>query len=647
MLSIRTITPSFFLHAILSVSLTLSLSPVSAQPVAHIQSDHLLKVNLLFIGAHPDDESGVTATFGREVLDHGARAAVVLATRGEGGGNGIGKELGPALGLLREAELRRATATYGVDLVYFLDKTDFFYTLSCQAAFDVWHHDDALRRLVRLVRLLRPDVIVTMWPGPGTHGQHQAAARLATEAFTAAADSTIFPEQLTDEFLRPWQPLKLYYNTDRNPSLRVPVTDISPGRFMSYGEIKALALRNYRSQGFDRFALLPPQRSEPESFLLVTSLVPTSPSATSLLDGITAPVNRALASPSAQPLAPLDVRIAPRRDVAEFRRWAAAQGIDWLVGLLPAEVSVGIGMADTVAVIVENHRDRRVDGTITLTLPTGFTADARAKPYDLPAGKTTRLPFVVTVPSGLTPGAYDITATTTVDGKTIADAGKIDALPVMILTRSARPLVIDGNVADWAGVPVHLIPSTALWSGRLPGGDADCSGTFRAGYDAEYLYVAVEVTDDVVVCNIAPDDIKGHWRTDSVEICVDPSGRSEHTLTVFKTGIFPGTTAGRQARAERDADANQGVIEKTAPGMRVASSFTKTGYLIETAIPWRDMPGGVAPASGQMIGLNAIIYDGDDTRAGVGANIEKARLAWSFWPSAQALPYLYGRAILK
>ena len=37
--------------------------------------------------------------------------------------------------------------------------------------------------VVRHVRLQRPEVIITMWPGPGTHGQHQMAARAATIAF--------------------------------------------------------------------------------------------------------------------------------------------------------------------------------------------------------------------------------------------------------------------------------------------------------------------------------------------------------------------------------------------------------------------------------------------------------------------------------
>ena len=63
-----------------------------------------------------------------------------------------------------------------------------------------------------------------------------------------------FPEQLDDEYLRTWQPVKLYYNTGRVGSFSIPTGDISPSRFMSYAEIKSLALRNFRSQGFDRRA---------------------------------------------------------------------------------------------------------------------------------------------------------------------------------------------------------------------------------------------------------------------------------------------------------------------------------------------------------------------------------------------------------
>ncbi|MBT5876241.1 MAG: PIG-L family deacetylase, partial [Candidatus Latescibacteria bacterium] len=164
-----------------------SVQNIDSDKPRQIRSADLLKTDIMFVGAHPDDESSMTGALASETIDGGARGALVFATRGEGGGNAIGKQLGPSLGALREAEVRRAASFYGVELVYFLDKTDFFYTMSARAAFDVWGHDDSLARLVRLVRLLQPEIIVTMWPGPGTHGMHQAAARLATEAFSAAA----------------------------------------------------------------------------------------------------------------------------------------------------------------------------------------------------------------------------------------------------------------------------------------------------------------------------------------------------------------------------------------------------------------------------------------------------------------------------
>ena len=46
-------------------------------------------------------------------------------------------------------------------------------------------------------------------PSPGNHGNHQQAARLAVEAFYAAADPKAFPEQLTKEELKPFAPARL------------------------------------------------------------------------------------------------------------------------------------------------------------------------------------------------------------------------------------------------------------------------------------------------------------------------------------------------------------------------------------------------------------------------------------------------------
>ena len=96
------------------------------------------------------------------------------------------------------------------------------------------------------------------------------------------------------------------------------------------------------------------------------------------------------------------------------------------------------------------------------------------------------------------------------------------------------------------------------------------------------------MNDDIIVTNIAPNDIRGHWRSDSVEICIDRVGGAENTMSCFKVGIFPFDTTG-VVRAARDADANQGPIEETAPTMRLVSRRTPTGYRIQAAIPFREI----------------------------------------------------------
>ena len=70
-----------------------------------------MKLNVLFVGAHPDDEAFTIPAFGQWAEDSGLKTGVVTITRGEGGGNAVGPEEGPALGILREGEERRAVGT--------------------------------------------------------------------------------------------------------------------------------------------------------------------------------------------------------------------------------------------------------------------------------------------------------------------------------------------------------------------------------------------------------------------------------------------------------------------------------------------------------------------------------------------------------
>src|SRR5512144_2215178 len=100
-----------------------------------------VKLNVLFVGAHPDDEAFTIPAFGQWLEDHGLKTGVVTITRGEGGGNAVGPEEGPPLGILREGEERRAVGMAGIQDIFYLDKVDFYYTVSSPLTEQIWGHD--------------------------------------------------------------------------------------------------------------------------------------------------------------------------------------------------------------------------------------------------------------------------------------------------------------------------------------------------------------------------------------------------------------------------------------------------------------------------------------------------------------------------
>jgi LmbE family N-acetylglucosaminyl deacetylase len=240
-----------------------------AQPATSLapqQGAALLKTEVLGVFAHPDDETGAAATLATYALGKGVPVATVYCTRGEGGGNMVGPQGGGALGILREAELRDCLRILGIRHCYFLEREDFAYTESLALTLEKWDHAKTLGRLVRLVRLLRPEVIVTMnpAPNPGQHGHHQAAGLLAIEAFEAAADPQRFSEQLTHEGLSVWQPRKLYYGGPAGTGATIDVNQpLASGD--TAAAVAGRALAQHRSQGFGALANSPWLR-RPQSF---------------------------------------------------------------------------------------------------------------------------------------------------------------------------------------------------------------------------------------------------------------------------------------------------------------------------------------------------------------------------------------------
>jgi LmbE family N-acetylglucosaminyl deacetylase len=160
-------------------------------------------IALLVVRPHPDDESSATGGLLAYYSARGVRAGVVICTGGEEG------EIHdptldpvvdrPRLRAIREQELRNACAILGVAELRLLGYRD-----SGMPGTPANHHleafaradlSEAAGRLVRIIRVLRPRVIVTEPPGGGyAHPDHIRCHQVSLAAFHAAGDTQAYPE---------------------------------------------------------------------------------------------------------------------------------------------------------------------------------------------------------------------------------------------------------------------------------------------------------------------------------------------------------------------------------------------------------------------------------------------------------------------
>jgi LmbE family N-acetylglucosaminyl deacetylase len=203
---------------------------------------------VLMIGAHPDDEDTQVITWLAKARH--VETAYLSLTRGDGGQNLIGNELGPELGMIRTEELLAARRIDG-GRQYFTRAYDFGFTKTLDETMQRWPHDSILKDMVEIVRAFRPHVIIAVWTGTPAdgHGQHQYAGVLAREVFDAAADSVRFPAS-SNGGLPPWVTPKFYrggYRAQR--TLSFDVGEFDPLLGVSYSEIASVSRSQHRSQG--------------------------------------------------------------------------------------------------------------------------------------------------------------------------------------------------------------------------------------------------------------------------------------------------------------------------------------------------------------------------------------------------------------
>ncbi len=213
---------------------------------------------VLYLAAHPDDEN--TRMISWLANDIGAQTAYLSLTRGDGGQNLIGTELGAQLGVLRTQELMQARAIDG-GRQYFSRAVDFGYSKNPEETFSQWERDVVLSDVVRVIRQFQPHIIITRFPPDARagHGHHTASAMLALEAFKLAAKGDAFPEQN----LKPWRTKRIFWNHSswwqRNidslaaadPSyFVVDVGTYLPELGLSCNEMASYSRSQHKSQGF-------------------------------------------------------------------------------------------------------------------------------------------------------------------------------------------------------------------------------------------------------------------------------------------------------------------------------------------------------------------------------------------------------------
>ena len=141
---------------------------------------------VLLVASHPDDRYLLPSVWLR--LAAGYRVAVLLATRGGGGQNSLGPETGDALERIRTLETEAGCALAGAS-VWYLNREDAGFCRSAEETYADWGREGTLRDLVRLLRQIRPDAVMTTHHAEEAHGHDLAIVDLLPKAVELAADA--------------------------------------------------------------------------------------------------------------------------------------------------------------------------------------------------------------------------------------------------------------------------------------------------------------------------------------------------------------------------------------------------------------------------------------------------------------------------
>ena len=186
-----------------------------------------------------------------------------------------------------------------------------------------------------------------------------------------------------------------------------------------------------------------------------------------------------------------------------------------------------------------------------------------------------------------------------------------DGLMVRMATDN---LIVDGNLSDWG--TLSFVADKVVYGSSVWNNNVDLSATYGIAWDDLYLYIAVEVRDDIHVQTEVGETI---FKGDSVEILFDRDIDNDNWVTQlnsddYQIGLSPGSFSGDSVRTQvyRWYPA---VESGTIANAKIESRSNVGGYLIEAALPWTIL--GVSATSGDEYGFVISVSDNDSNGVAV------------------------------
>jgi LmbE family N-acetylglucosaminyl deacetylase len=467
---------AFLRSAIVIITLCLSGPLFARTPQKVNPPDDRYKADILVVVAHPDDEAFFTPYLARAIYDMHKRVAVIFSTHGGSGVNRYTRERGPAMANEREIEARNACAKLNISNVWFLDGKD-TPSQNLLDSFSNWSHGENLERLVGLIRLTRPEVIFTHFPGVfigENHGDHQATGVLAIEAFDFAGDPLIFPSQLagpTSHYesylsnLQPWQAKKIYFGSDASDNKQFDGTgpaysirEISPSQKKPYWRLAIDSAMAHRTQFPDDIARLSKMSdaelekmmsdpnsawwSEPLTLIFGKSVVGGKPTDDVFANVEQKPLQEALFHSGAL-TAVEETGQLPRMELGGpwkfYAEFCPAHNLVQLPHAKVPEIGVKAGTTLVIPFVVLHDPAKTLALNVNVKLPSGWRLSHGGGRFELPAEASTSLEILIDTPvlsadelNKATP--QDVTVHAEAEGKPADDVNlrvllKANALP--------------------------------------------------------------------------------------------------------------------------------------------------------------------------------------------------------------------------